>query len=53
MKHYGKDRALEICTEREAEMARAQDVQGMAAWCAITSAIEELDRKPKPGERMN
>lgn len=53
MKQHGTERALEICTQREAELAKQDDLIGACAWRGIKSAIEELDRKPKPSEPMN
>ncbi len=53
MKQHGTVRALEICEERYVEMAKQDDLLGACAWRGIKSAIEELERKPKPGEPMN
>lgn len=53
VKQHGVPRALEACDEREEKLGQDDDVQDVAAWRSIRRAIEELDRKPKPGERMN
>lgn len=53
MKQHGVAQALDFCDEREREFSEKKDVLGVVAWRAIKRAIEELDRKPKPGEPMN
>ena len=53
MKQHGVTRALEVCDEREDKLSEENDLQGVAAWRSIKRAIEEPDRKPKPGDRTH
>jgi hypothetical protein len=53
MKRHGTDGAIEFCRERVEEMTREHNREGVLAWRSVQSCIQELDRKPAPGERLN